>query len=196
MPQRDRLAHLLIFWGDRRQAWVASRTWSLSDAAWARIALLVPAASAKGGRPFREHRRVLEGIVWRYWTGSPWRDLPAEFAWNSDVVVPLIKRSAPENVRSAVIGQIGPARQREPMQKFQYRWVVETPDGRLLSPRDADREMTELERRQGSTRGESRECSNEGSWCVVSRPLFSSSRCARSARTAVRRVCDRAAGAA
>jgi transposase len=39
----------------------------------------MPAASRKGGRPFQDHRRVVEGIVWRFRTGSPWRDLPEEF---------------------------------------------------------------------------------------------------------------------
>lgn len=51
----------------------------LSDEEWARIEALMPAASAKGGRPFRDHRTVVEAIVWRYRTGTPWRDLPAEF---------------------------------------------------------------------------------------------------------------------
>lgn len=51
----------------------------LSDAEWARIEGLMPSASAAGGRPFRDHRRVVEAIVWRYRTGSPWRDLPEEF---------------------------------------------------------------------------------------------------------------------
>lgn len=56
-----------------------SRSRVLSDAAWARIEPLMPVASAKGGRPFQDHRRVVEAIVWRYRVGSPWRDLPAEF---------------------------------------------------------------------------------------------------------------------
>ena len=51
----------------------------LSDAQWARVEELMPAPSAAGGRPFRDHRRLVEAIVWRYRTGSPWRDLPAEF---------------------------------------------------------------------------------------------------------------------
>lgn len=51
----------------------------LSDAQWAQIEGLMPSASAAGGRPFRDHRRVVEAIVWRYRTGSPWRDLPEEF---------------------------------------------------------------------------------------------------------------------
>ncbi len=56
-----------------------SRTRSLSDAEWARIEPLMPVASRKGGRPFSEHRRVVEGIIWRFRTGSPWRDVPGEF---------------------------------------------------------------------------------------------------------------------
>jgi transposase len=39
----------------------------------------MPKPSPKGGRPFSDHRRVVEGIVWRFRTGSPWRDVPAEF---------------------------------------------------------------------------------------------------------------------
>ena len=39
----------------------------------------MPASSGKGGRPFADHRRTVEGIIWRYRTGTPWRDLPAEF---------------------------------------------------------------------------------------------------------------------
>ncbi len=36
------------------------------------------------GRPWNDHRRTLEGIIWRYRTGSPWRDLPEQFgAWQS-----------------------------------------------------------------------------------------------------------------
>ena len=32
----------------------------------------------------RDHRRIVDGIVWRYRTGSPWRDLPEEFgSWKT-----------------------------------------------------------------------------------------------------------------
>lgn len=56
-----------------------SRVQVLSDAAWVRVEPLMPVASAKGGRPFRDHRRVIEAIIWRYRSGAPWRDLPSEF---------------------------------------------------------------------------------------------------------------------
>lgn len=51
----------------------------LTDEAWALIEGLMPAASAKGGRPWADHRRVVEGIIWRYRTGTAWRDVPASF---------------------------------------------------------------------------------------------------------------------
>jgi transposase len=55
-----------------------SRTAVLSDVQWARIAPLMP-ATARRSRPFRDHRQVVEAIVFRYRTGIPWRDLPECF---------------------------------------------------------------------------------------------------------------------
>ena len=41
-------------------------------------------ASPPGGRPARDHRRVLDATFWIARTGAPWRDLPAELGnWNS-----------------------------------------------------------------------------------------------------------------
>ncbi len=55
------------------------RTGVLSEAAWERVAPMLPSSDGRRGRPFRDHRQVIEGIVYRYRTGIPWRDLPAEF---------------------------------------------------------------------------------------------------------------------
>jgi len=56
-----------------------SRYAVLTDAQWARIELLMPSSDGRRCRPFRNHRQVVEGIIYRYRTGIPWRDLPAEF---------------------------------------------------------------------------------------------------------------------
>jgi transposase len=56
-----------------------SRTAVISDAGWARIEPLLPSSDGLRGRPFRDHRQVVEGIVFRLRTGLAWRDLPAEF---------------------------------------------------------------------------------------------------------------------
>ena len=39
----------------------------------------MPSDVGKRGRRFADHRLILEGIAWRFRTGSPWRDLPADF---------------------------------------------------------------------------------------------------------------------
>ena len=56
-----------------------SRTAVLSDAQWERMSELLPSSKGLVGRPFRDHRQVVEGIVYRYRTGIAWRDLPEEF---------------------------------------------------------------------------------------------------------------------
>ena len=56
-----------------------SRTAVLTDAQWARIEPLMPSSIGQRGRPFRDHRQVVEGIVYRLRTGTAWRDLPEGF---------------------------------------------------------------------------------------------------------------------
>lgn len=44
-----------------------------------RIQPLLPSSAGRRGRPFRDDRRVVEGIIYRYRCGIAWRDVPAEF---------------------------------------------------------------------------------------------------------------------
>lgn len=55
----------------------------LTDDEWELIADVFPEPAATG-RPRRDTRTVLDGILWVLRTGSPWRDLPEEFgAWKT-----------------------------------------------------------------------------------------------------------------
>jgi len=56
-----------------------SRFQLLSDAQWLLIEDLLPVRTGKKGRPFRDARQVVEGIIYRYRCGIPWRDVPAVF---------------------------------------------------------------------------------------------------------------------
>ena len=51
----------------------------LDDAQWNLIEPLLPAQRSGRGRPMRDHRQVVEGILYRYRCGIAWRDLPASF---------------------------------------------------------------------------------------------------------------------
>jgi transposase len=55
----------------------------ISDKAWAVMAPHFPVWKGNG-RPIMDMRRTVEGIVWRFRTGAPWRDVPERFGnWNS-----------------------------------------------------------------------------------------------------------------
>ena len=56
-----------------------SRFTQFSNEQWERIEPLLPSNEGRKGRPFGENRRVVEGIIYRYRTGIPWRDLPERF---------------------------------------------------------------------------------------------------------------------
>jgi transposase len=56
----------------------------MSDDEWAVFERFLASPSKQGGRPPKNHRRVLDGVFWIARTGAPWRDLPTEFGnWNS-----------------------------------------------------------------------------------------------------------------
>ena len=50
----------------------------LSDEQWARLKPLLPKNGRRGGQ-WREHRTVVEAILWVLVNGASWRDLPKEF---------------------------------------------------------------------------------------------------------------------
>ena len=50
----------------------------LTDKAWAAIEPPLPPADGARGR-WRDHRQVINGILWKLCTGAPWRDLPQRY---------------------------------------------------------------------------------------------------------------------
>jgi transposase len=52
----------------------------LTDAQWERLTpLLPPRYPGRRGRPYHDHRRIINGMLWIAKTGAPWRDLPEHF---------------------------------------------------------------------------------------------------------------------
>ena len=54
------------------------RRYELTDEQWALIEPLLPPQQGNG-RPYRDHRMVVNAWLWILNTGSPWRDLPERF---------------------------------------------------------------------------------------------------------------------
>jgi hypothetical protein len=54
-------------------------TVALTDEGWERILPLLPPQQPATGRPARDHRAILEGILWVARTGAPWREAPTAF---------------------------------------------------------------------------------------------------------------------
>lgn len=50
----------------------------LTDRAWEQIAPLLP-TNGRRGRQWHDHRRLVNGILWKLRTGAPWRDLPERY---------------------------------------------------------------------------------------------------------------------
>lgn len=57
----------------------------LTDKEWKSIRVFLPAErSGKAGRPWNDHRRVINGILWVLHVGGGWRDLPPEYgSWST-----------------------------------------------------------------------------------------------------------------
>jgi transposase len=55
----------------------------LTDQEWEMVEPLLP-NEPPAGRPYNDHRTVLDGIMWVARTGSSWREMPEEYGkWES-----------------------------------------------------------------------------------------------------------------
>ena len=56
----------------------------VDDAAWEKVAPLLPGKPTDPGATGKDNRLFLEAVLWRVRAGAPWRDLPSAFGkWNS-----------------------------------------------------------------------------------------------------------------
>lgn len=53
--------------------------YDLTDEEYALIASELPTNAGKTGHPWKPHRPVINGILWRLHTGAPWPDIPTQY---------------------------------------------------------------------------------------------------------------------
>ena len=63
----------------------------LRDQDWKKIEFLLPSQQGKQGRPRKDDRLMIEGILWILRTGAPWRDLPEGQVHDSIPAIELVK---------------------------------------------------------------------------------------------------------
>lgn len=56
----------------------------LTDREWERLLPLLPTRAGKQGRPYKDHRQVVNGMLWVLRTGAPWREMPERYgSWRT-----------------------------------------------------------------------------------------------------------------
>ncbi len=60
------------------------RRHELTEEQWNRLEPLLPLQKPETGRPAKEHRTIINAILWILGTGAPWRDLPEYYGpWST-----------------------------------------------------------------------------------------------------------------
>lgn len=99
----------------------------LTTEQWEQIVPHLPPEKPKTGRPAREHRQVLNGILWVLRTGAPWRDLPERYGkWTT--VYSRFQRWRKNGVWDRVFSGLQAIKDRQD----QIEWEVHFIDGTVV----------------------------------------------------------------
>lgn len=59
------------------------KRYELTDEQWVQIEVVMPVDAGRG-RPWKDHRQLMNGILWILHSGAPWRDLPERYgSWKT-----------------------------------------------------------------------------------------------------------------
>ena len=77
------------------------RRHELTDEQWKKLKPLLPPQKPETGRPRKDHRGIINGILRMLSTGAPWRDLPERYGpWQK--VYGRFNRSQKQGLRQAL----------------------------------------------------------------------------------------------
>jgi transposase len=103
------------------------RRHELTDQQWERLAPLLPAQKPRVGKPNHDHRRLVNGLLWRLRTGVPWRDLPERYGkWQT--VYSRFRRWQAAGIWQQVFGAVQAAADA----RGQLDWTLHFVDGSVV----------------------------------------------------------------
>ena len=60
------------------------RRHELNEKQWQKLKEYLPAQKPETGRTAEDHRKIINGILWKVRTGAPWRDIPERYgSWST-----------------------------------------------------------------------------------------------------------------
>ena len=101
------------------------RRHELTDAEWSRLEPLLP--PHRSGKPRKDDRLVVNGILWKLATGAPWRDLPERYGpWQT--VYTRFRRWTLAGVWDRIFAAV----QRQADAAGELDWAVHFVDGTVI----------------------------------------------------------------
>jgi transposase len=139
----------------------------LTNAQWERLRPLLPPEKPGTGKPNKDHRTVLNGILWKLRTGAPWRDLPERYGPWSTVYSRFWRWQ-----RAGVWERVFAAAQRQADAAGQLNWEVHFVDGTVIRAHQhaaGAKGGTPRQKRLAAARAASRPRSTSGRRAAASR---------------------------
>src|ERR1051326_8097844 len=103
------------------------RRGELTDEQWERLRPLLPPQNPKVGRPAKDHRLMVNAMLWIVRTGAPWRDLPERYGPWKSVACRFYRWQ-----KAGVWQQVLSALQQEADAKGELDWHVHYVDGTVI----------------------------------------------------------------
>jgi transposase len=95
------------------------RRHELTDEQWERIKPLLPPQKQQTGRPSKDHRTILNGMLWLDKTGIPWRDLPERYGpWQT--VATRFYRWTKQGIWEKILAEV----QKDADTRGQVQWTI------------------------------------------------------------------------
>ena len=102
----------------------------LTDEQWARLQPLLPPQrqpTRRAGRPAKDHRTIINGMLWIDKTGAPWRDLPERYGpWQT--VATRFYRWTKQGIWDKILAEV----QKDADANGQIEWEIHFVDSSVI----------------------------------------------------------------